>query len=282
VLLELQHPRARLSRTETRGRPFSCLGEYLWYLSGGNRLEFIRYYIPAYDKETEDGKTIYGGYGSRLFDQRGHDQMRNVIDLLAVSPESRRAVIQLFNAEDIARRHKEVPCTCTLQFLLRRKRLHLLTTMRSNDAYIGLPHDVFCFTMLQEVVARTLGVELGTYEHFVGSLHLYDDDRRAAQQYLDEAVQSTILMPSMPLGDPWPSLRKVLDAECRIRHGAELDASAWGVDAYWADLIRLLQILRATGDKDRIEALKAKMVFDKYALYIDSRKAMTPRLIEPP
>ena len=27
VLLELSNPRARLSRTETKGKPFSCLGE---------------------------------------------------------------------------------------------------------------------------------------------------------------------------------------------------------------------------------------------------------------
>jgi thymidylate synthase len=27
VLLEITNPRARLSRTETRGKPFSCLGE---------------------------------------------------------------------------------------------------------------------------------------------------------------------------------------------------------------------------------------------------------------
>jgi thymidylate synthase len=204
-----------------------------------------------------------------------------VIDALGVSPESRRAVIQLFNAEDIARRHKEVPCTCTLQFLVRRKRLHLLTTMRSNDAYKGLPHDIFCFTMLQEVMARTLGVELGTYKQFVGSLHLYDEDRGVAQQYLDEAVQSTILMPPMPIGDPWLSLRKLLDAEERIRHGGEFDADAWGVEPYWADLIRLLQIFAATGNTNKIEAFKAKMVFDRYAPYIDSRKVMKPRVIPP-
>jgi thymidylate synthase len=33
VLLELTDPRARLSRTETRGKPYSCLGELCWYLA---------------------------------------------------------------------------------------------------------------------------------------------------------------------------------------------------------------------------------------------------------
>jgi thymidylate synthase len=279
VLLELKNPRARLSRSETRGKPFSCLGEFLWYLTGDNRLDFISYYIPAYCAETEDGETIYGGYGPRLFRQRGHNQIQNVIDLLLMTPESRRAVIQIFDAEDIARRHKEVPCTCTVHFLVRQKRLHMLTSMRSNDSYKGLPHDIFCFTMLQEVLARTLGLEVGTYKHFVGSLHLYEDDQEFARQYLNEGWQSTISMPPMPIGDPRPSLRKVLDAEYRIRYGAELDVKVWSVEPYWADLIRLLQVFAVTGDMGKVEALKRKMVFDNYAAYIEKRKEMVPRVI---
>lgn len=48
ALLEIKNPRARLSRTESRGKVFSCLGELLWYLAGTNDLEFISYYIPRY------------------------------------------------------------------------------------------------------------------------------------------------------------------------------------------------------------------------------------------
>ena len=119
VLLEIERPRARLSRTEMRGKPFSCLGELLWYLSRENKLDFIRPYIPKYVEESEDGVTIHGGYGPRLFNQRGHNQVSNILDLLRSNPRSRRAVIQLFSAEDISRYHREVPCTTTLQFMVR-------------------------------------------------------------------------------------------------------------------------------------------------------------------
>ena len=71
VQLELEKPRARLSRTETRGRPFSALGEFLWYLTRDNRLDFILPYIPAYAHDSDDGQTVNGGYGTRIFDQRG-------------------------------------------------------------------------------------------------------------------------------------------------------------------------------------------------------------------
>ena len=210
VLLKLSNPRARLSHTEKKGKIFSALGELLWYLAKSNDLEFISYYLDQYRKESEDGATVYGAYGPRLFNKRGNDQVKNVLDLLGRHSSTRRAVIQLFDAEDIAAPHKEIPCTCTLQFMVRDGRLELAACMRSNDAFKGLPHDVFSFTMIQEIVARTLGHQLGVYTHFVGSLHLYDSDLRAARQYLDEGWQPTqlVAMPTMPPGDPRPSVER--------------------------------------------------------------------------
>src|SRR5216684_3838299 len=175
ALLEIRKPTARLSRTESKGTVFSCLGETLWYLARSNRLDFIEYYLPTYKEFSDDGRTVYGAYGPRLFRMRGKvDQIDSVIRLLKRKPRTRQAVIQLFNAEDILSPHEDIPCTCTLQFLIRADRLHMLTHMRSNDAFLGLPHDVFAFTFLQEIIARSVGVELGLYKHAVGSLHLYD------------------------------------------------------------------------------------------------------------
>src|SRR5688572_16797974 len=58
VLLKLKNPRARLSRTESRGKAFSALGELLWYLTGTKELSFIKYFISKYEEESDDGKTI--------------------------------------------------------------------------------------------------------------------------------------------------------------------------------------------------------------------------------
>lgn len=60
VVLELKNPLARLSRTETKGTVFSCLGETLWYLAGSNELNFIKYYINIYGKFAESDGTIHG------------------------------------------------------------------------------------------------------------------------------------------------------------------------------------------------------------------------------
>ena len=193
ALIEIRNPRARLSRSETRGKLYSSLGELLWYLSKDNRLDFIAPYVPRYSDESEDGVTIYGGYGPRLFGPNGEGQVKRVIGLLTERPTSRRAVIQIFDKEDIANNHKEVPCTTTLQCFVRDEKLDMVVTMRSNDAYFGLPHDVFCFTMLQEIIARSLCRDVGCYRHFAGSMHIYKERWDDAQHFVDEGYPRTSL-----------------------------------------------------------------------------------------
>jgi thymidylate synthase len=273
VLLELKNPRARLSRSETRGRLFSCLGELLWYLARTNRVAFISYYVPQYHEESDDGRSIFGGYGPRLFKMRRHNQVANIEALLREKPTSRRAAIQLFDAADLARPHKDIPCTCTLHFLVRQHRLHMITYMRSNDAFCGLPHDMFSFTMIQEIIARRLGLELGTYKHAVGSLHLYRQDRLKARAYLREGWQSTMSMPPMPTTNPWSSISRVLKAEHAIRRGRKLRIAALHVPSYWADLVRLLQIYRhfRQNDEKGIDTLKAKMSNPFFDPYIEGK-----------
>lgn len=249
VTLELTQPRARLSRTETRGKVFSCLGELCWYLSGSDALAPIAYYVKRYEEEAS-GDRVLGGYGPRLCGGSENGQIQKIIKMLRRKPSSRQAVIQLFDRQDLQIEGTSVPCTCTLQFLVRDDKLNLITHMRSNDAYLGLPHDLFCFTMIQEIVAVALGYELGTYVHMVGSLHLYDGSVAAARQFLNEGWQSTTSpMPAMPNGDPWDDVGRLLSAEEKLRTNQA--ASALGLPAgYWGDLIRLLGAFRARKNQD--------------------------------
>lgn len=271
ALIKIENPRARLSRSETRGKLYSSLGELLWYLSKDNRLDFIKPYVSRYADETEDGETVYGGYGPRLFGSTGEDQVENVVRLLIERPTSRRAVIQIFDKKDIATTHKEVPCTTTLQFFVRDEKVDLVATMRSNDAYFGLPHDVFCFTMLQEIVARTLGCDVGVYRHFAASLHIYKDRWDEARQFVSEGYQQRVAMPDMPAGDPWPSISKLLDAEKRIRNGEQFEANSVGLPEYWSDLIRILQIFFAKSDQAKVAALAEQISFKRFRTYILGR-----------
>jgi thymidylate synthase len=271
VTLRVLRPRARLSRSEDRGKPFSAVGELLWYLSGSDRLEFIKPYIGRYEDDAVDG-ILQGAYGPRLFRKNGSiNQVENVIALLSQKPGSRRAVIQFFDAEDIAIEKKEIPCTTALQFHLRDGALHMSATMRSNDAYWGLPHDIFCFTMLQEMISRRLGADLGTYIHHVGSMHLYDKYIDAARQYMEEGHQRPNEMPEMPRGDTFLVVPALLDAEVRIRNGEAFGAEDMIEGQYWSDIARLLQVHWARRRGEDLSGLRSAFVSPVYLPFVNQR-----------
>ena len=77
-------------------------------------------------------------------------------------------------------------------------------------------YDVFLFTMIQELLARTLGVELGAYVHGAGSLHLYERHLGLARQVLREAPPDRWEMPAMQPVDALPAF---LATEQAIRSG---------------------------------------------------------------
>lgn len=282
AMLSLKEPRARFSRTESRATLFSCLGELLWYLSGTNELSFIEYYIPKYRQWSDDGTSLNGAYGPRIFSPHGSSQFQTIADIIRTKRDSRQAVIQVLSGSDLERQTKDVPCTCTLQFMKRGGKLHMLTSMRSNDAFIGLPHDVFAFTMIQEIMARTVSCELGTYHHVVGSLHLYRSDEERAKQYLGEGVQARVAMPPMPPGDPWQAINWLQGMEARYRSGVRDPIAADDVDPYWTDLARLLRIKALLDDGNRRGVVNEKhnMKSQVYSTFIRGRETKVISRVE--
>jgi thymidylate synthase len=267
--LELRNPRARLSASDTKGKAFSALGELLWYMSGSESVAFITNYVDAYKDEQLDGDSVYGAYGPRLYKSYGqYNQLGNVLNILQQNPTSRKAVIQLFEARDVANlvpgKRRSAPCTCSLQFLLRNGKLHMITYMRSNDAFLGLSHDIFAFTMIQEYYATALNVDLGVYKHFVGSLHLYDRHYERAKEYLKEGYQSTkYAMPHMPAGNQWNEIEKLIKLEEKIRLGEVPGIETAGLSEYWKDLAYLLAFYKCQTENDISGMQKIKEVINE-------------------
>lgn len=149
--------------------------EALQLLSGTFDAELLRRAAPTYQRVLERPDDVaYGAYGTRL-----RHQLHQVYVELRNRPTSRRAVLSIWHADDLFH-DGDRPCTLTLQFLVRGGTLELVVNMRSQDAWLGVPYDVFMFSQLQLSLARQLGVDVGHYTHHVGSLHLYDRDREAA------------------------------------------------------------------------------------------------------
>ena len=202
---------------------YGC-AELLWYLSGTDD-GWIEHYAPQYKRFLEEDGTAFGAYGKRWAD---FGQLGFV--LREIGTDSRRAVMQCWAPErDIAqaeRNGKDVPCTLSLQFLREDDRLNLIVTMRSNDAWLGLPYDMFCFTMIQRLVAGALNLKCGFYTHQAGSMHLYERNATKAANCLrswtsngDHAPSGTI--PTGPIS-MFEQLSRAVRAEYQSRvHGMD-------------------------------------------------------------
>ena len=119
----------------------------------------------------DDGR-LMGAYGPRL--RRWHgttDQLAHVREALAADPWTRRAVIQLYDPEADARGHKDVPCTLGYRFFLRDGMLHMHTTMRSQDLWLGFCYDIFTATILQEDRVTGLSEQLARRPSSESELH---------------------------------------------------------------------------------------------------------------
>lgn len=131
-------------------------------------------------KDFERNGVQWGSYGVRI-----HGSLGQLVDLLARDPDSRQAVLTVYDStRDLNRGEPDIPCTIALQFLLRDGRLNMRVIMRSNDLWLGFPYDTIQFFALQAAVAAALNVPIGEYVHSVGSLHLYERDFEAASKVM--------------------------------------------------------------------------------------------------
>ena len=144
--------------------------EKMEYVSGVSSAERICHYNKNYKNYVSvTSDEVLGAYGPRL--RRQYDY---VYDLLKKDPETRQAIMNINNEKD-KDGSGAMPCTISLQFLNRQGQLHLIATMRSNDVFYGLPYDVNGFCFIQQMMASWLGLELGSYIHQAGSMHIYAD-----------------------------------------------------------------------------------------------------------
>jgi thymidylate synthase len=201
--LMLTDPRRRLVNLppERVLNPAFAVAEALWILSGSDDP-----WIFAYNRTLiryADGGRLRGAYGPRIRRWRDElDQLDYVRRLLARDPNTRQAVIQIYDPQIDTRGHRDVPCTLSYRFFLRSGRLDMHTTMRSNDVWLGLPYDLFTATILHELMASWVGAELGVYHHYVDSLHLYAQHKQQAAAIAALPVAPSTPMPALAVPAP--------------------------------------------------------------------------------
>jgi len=208
--------RREIPSLNRKANVFAQIAETMWVLAGRNDIEWLSAYLPRAKDYSDDGETWRGGYGPRIrhwhagddvYGERYVDQLTHVVDLLREDPLSRRAVIAIYDPVVDTAPGKDIPCNDFLQFQSRLGALHLTVTVRSNDVMWGWSGiNAFEWSTLQEIVARLLGVAVGTLTFNIGSLHLYDRHWSKASRIEHEDFH----YPITPF-DPHRTIRSIRD-----------------------------------------------------------------------
>jgi thymidylate synthase len=156
----------------------SIIHELLWFISGDTNIKYltdngVKIWNEWADKEGNLGPV----YGSQWRswpapDGRKIDQLSNVIMNMKASPDSRRLIVNAWNAGEIEKMALP-PCHILFQFWVADEKLSCQLYQRSADIFLGVPFNIASYALLTMMVAQVAGLKPGDFIHTLGDAHIY-------------------------------------------------------------------------------------------------------------
>lgn len=217
VIMTLTQPNQRVLLDPVRDcNPFFHIAETVWMLAGSQDVNFITPFNKRYRDYADNGtEVVWGAYGHRWLQHWDIDQIQGVIDKFKQDSNCRQAVIGMWDplADLNTDPHNDRPCNTTVMFRVVNGELDMLITNRSNDLVWGaMGANVVHFSYLHEVVATSIGLDMGNYRVVTNNLHVYPGMPRYAE--IAEAglagVERHRIVSQYPIlgaGETWDDLR---------------------------------------------------------------------------
>jgi len=208
VSIEVQSAQANILVNNSRDLNYRfMIAEWLWIQAGLNDVDILAQYNSQMRKFSDDGHILSGAYGPRLM-----PQIPYVLESLS-KPDSRQAVATIWTPSPTDSR--DIPCTISLQWLLRGGVLHCTANMRSSDVWLGLPYDFFTFSQITNYVAMRMDADIGSLTMNLASSHLYESHyTQAALACIDNTT--TVWSPEIAFDEIVPNselITKMLNQE---------------------------------------------------------------------
>ena len=156
----------------------SIIHELLWFLKGDTNVKYlqengVRIWNEWADENGELGP-VYGHQWRSWPDYQGGtiDQIKNVLDQIKNSPDSRRMIVSAWNVAEVEKMALP-PCHTMFQFYVAEGRLSLQLYQRSADTFLGVRFNIASYALLLQMMAQVTGLEAGDFIHTTGDTHLY-------------------------------------------------------------------------------------------------------------
>ncbi|OGI95433.1 thymidylate synthase [Candidatus Nomurabacteria bacterium RIFCSPLOWO2_01_FULL_42_17] len=137
------------------------------------------------------------------------DQLKNVIEDIKKTPDSRRLIVSAWNVADIDEMAKAglPPCHCFFQFYVVDGKLSCQLYQRSCDTFLGVPFNIASYALFTMIIAQICGLKPGEFVWTGGDVHLYSNHLEQAK--LQISRRSDIRpMPKMKIN---PNKNKIED-----------------------------------------------------------------------
>lgn len=183
-------------RMFTRG----IIEELLWFISGDTNAKTLqeknvhiwdgnsdRKYLDSrglFDRAEGDLGPVYGfqwrHFGAEYVDchtdytGEGVDQLADLIEGIKTNPNGRRHLLSAWNPKDLSIMALP-PCHYSCQFYVDNGSLSCLLNQRSCDMGLGVPFNVFSYSVFTRIIAQVCGLEAKELIYSMGDTHVYLD-----------------------------------------------------------------------------------------------------------
>lgn len=149
---------------------------------------------------------VYGRQWRAWKSVRGEtiDQLKDVIEAIKKTPDSRRLIVTAWSPEDIPQMALP-PCHTMFQFYVADNRLSCQLYQRSGDIFLGIPFNIASYSLLTHMVAQECGLGVGEFVHTLGDAHIYLNHVGQVQEQLMREARP---LPKLLLN---PDVRSVFD-----------------------------------------------------------------------
>ncbi len=173
----------------------SIIHELLWFLAGDTNIAYLKANgVGIWNEWADENGELGPVYGHQWRswptpDGGKIDQIKNLIEMIKTSPDSRRLIVSAWNVADIDGMALP-PCHCLFQFYVADGKLSCQLYQRSADIFLGVPFNIASYALLTMMVAQVTGLEAGEFIHTLGDAHLYSNHLEQADKQLARTPNS--------------------------------------------------------------------------------------------
>jgi len=167
----------------------SILHELLWFLKGDTNIKYLKDNgVSIWDEWADEHGNLGPVYGYQwrswpTADGRHIDQIKQVIDQIKNTPDSRRLIVSAWNVGEVEKM-KLPPCHAFFQFYVADGKLSCQLYQRSADIFLGVPFNIASYAVLTMMVAQVCNLKLGDFVHTLGDAHLYSNHLEQTREQL--------------------------------------------------------------------------------------------------